>query len=369
MSRSFTSAVVLSLVLFAGCASPPAAPPPKLLVGHEIAAELGYRIAWPADLGLSGDERILYAELLGDKFVTLETGNVVSVLNASNGQMLWRTEVGTLLERFGPPQRQGDRLVLSSETRCHLYDIQVGGFLDVIDLAHVSNTNPLIVNGLMIHGSPKGLAYGQSLETGLLVWSSSIGGAAAADPVAAGPLVIVPADTGWVFAFNPATGVPEWRARTFGTIAAQTSATESTAYVASEDGSLYAFARVPGPGRGSQGRLEWRYYTEQPLRQRPYVFGDNAYQFVPREGLIAIDAASGKKRWTLPWRDARPFMLKSGRLHVIRRGGLAVVTPDDGLVLQELRTPFVHDVVPQSASGGDLYLLHRDGRILKLIPQ
>jgi outer membrane protein assembly factor BamB len=371
MSRCLCPALLLATFTLAGCASPRPVAPPRLLVGHETAAVMGYRAAWPADLGLRGGQRVLFAEVLGDKFVTFESDNIVTVLDAATGRTLWRTRVGSPLERFTRPQRDGDRLVLCSETRCHLYDIQVGGLVNVVELAHVSNTTPVLVGGLMIHGSPKGLAYAQDLDTGILEWTFYIGGDAATDPVLAGPLVIVTANTaeaGWVFAFDPVTGVPAWRTHTWGRISTQAAASDAAVFIASEDRSIYAFARAPGRP-GIQGRQEWRYYTEDRLRTPPSVFGETVYQLLPREGLLAMDALSGTQRWTLRWRDARPFMLKDGRLYVLRRGKIAIVSPEDGLVLEELHTPDVHMAVPQTPRGGDLYLLRTDGRILKLVPQ
>jgi outer membrane protein assembly factor BamB len=357
-------APIAALVLAGGCAQQRDIRT-QLLIQPDTARALGYQIAWPADLGLRGRQRILYAELLGDKLVTLESGNVVSVMDAGTGRMLWRTTVGTPLDRFSAPRRSGDQLVLCSETRCHIYDLQVGGLIRVLDLPYVSNTTPLIQSGLMIHGSSSGIVFAQDLERGLIRWTFQIGGSAGADPVLCGNLVVIASSTGWVFAFDPVSGVPAWRDQTWGPIAAPMGASNEMVYVASEDRSVYAFARATGrPSR--QGREVWRYYTESRLKARPRVIGDSVYQLVPDEGLVALDALTGKPLWTLPWKDARPFMLKGGKLYVLRPGRILTVTPQDGLVLDEVVIPAVDDVLPQSTSGGDLYLIRVSGRILKL---
>jgi hypothetical protein len=44
------------------------------------------------------------------------------------------------------------------------------------------------------------------------------------------------------------------------------------------------------------------------------------------------------------------------------------VTPEDGLVLDTVPIPAVQDILAQSVTGGDLYLMRLNGKILKLTP-
>lgn len=352
--------VTLLCAALAGCDKPQRPLMARLLVQPDTAAELNYRIAWAANLSLPKGERVVYAEILGDRLAILETGNIVSVLNTQSGTVLWRNRIGQPLERFSKPRRDGDKLILCSETRAHIYEMDIGGLLNVIRLAETSNTTPLIYKGNMIHGSPTGLVFAQDLAGGLVQWNYQTGGAIAANPVMADSAYVTTSTNGKVFAFNPLNGVPLWNNHTWGRISAQTAANDEFAYVASEDRSLYAFSRI-------RGNVAWRHHTEQPLARPPHLFGDNVYQHVPKEGLVALDAVTGKKKWTLPWHDAEPIMLRGGKLYLTRSGQIVTVTPDDGLVLQTTDISAVHFVLRDAADA--LYLFRLQGPILKLIPK
>lgn len=360
--RSATILIVAGLLggVWQGCDKPQRPLLSNLLVQPDTAAEMNYRIAWAGNLGLPKGQKLIFAEMLGDRLVVLESGNIFAVINTQSGKVMWRNRVGQPFERFSRPRRDGDRLILCSETRAHIYEMDIGGLLNVITLAETSNTSPLILNGNMILGSPTGVVFAQDLAGGLVQWTYQTGGAIAASPIPAGSTYVTTSTNGKVFAFNPNNGVPLWNNHTWGRISAPSASSSEMAYVASEDRSLYAFSLT-------RGNVAWRFHTEQPLSRQPLVFGSNVYQHVPKEGLVALDAATGKKKWTLPWHDAVPIMLRGNKLHLWRVGKIVTVTPDDGLLLQTTDIAAVHFVLRDSADA--LYCIRFDGHVLKLIPK
>ena len=114
--RALTIILVAAAATLTGCQKPQNILS-RLLVQPDTAADLGYDIRWQTHLGLPPEARVLYAELLGEYLVTFETGNIVSVVDAATGKMLWREKLGSDYERFSRPARFEKHLVICSETR------------------------------------------------------------------------------------------------------------------------------------------------------------------------------------------------------------------------------------------------------------
>lgn len=334
----------------------------RLIVQPETANELGYGIDWVTNLSLSRGEKIIYAELLGDRLVTFETGGVISVVNAGTGEILWRDEIGTPTERFSKPVHYEDKVVICSETRAYIYDINFGDLLKIFPLAYVSNSTPTIVGGLLIHGSPTGVVFAQDLEQGLLRWNYQMGTSIAASPKIAGPTLIVATNGGHVAGFNPYNGSLIWRSRTWDNITTEPATNDVLVFAASTDQSLYAFER-------SGGEQRWRYYSQDILGTPPRLLGDYVMQWVPSEKLICLNALTGEKRWSHDWPDFHPLQLHKDMMYMHRPGNVTMLDPRDGEVLKVVPVKAVDHIIAESPDGGPLYMIRVSGPIMKLTPQ
>jgi outer membrane protein assembly factor BamB len=354
---------ILCLTLMgAGGCEKPANILSRLLVQPETAAELGYGIQWVTNLSLPRGENIIYAELLGDRLVTFETGSIISVLDAGTGAILWRAQAGKRIERFSKPVRYENQLAICSETRAYVYDINHGDLLKIFPLAYVSNATPVIVGGLLIHGSPTGVVFAQDLSQGLLRWSFQIGSAIGASPIMAGPTLVVASNLGQVYGFNPYTGVVIWRTSTFDKIISEPAGNELLVYVASTDQSLYAYERTSGQQR-------WRYYSQDILARGPTIVGDYVFQWVPSEKYLCLDAVTGEKLWSHDYPHAKPLMMRNDMLYLSRPGKLTLLDPRRGDELKVVDLPAVDHVIASSKKDGDLYLIRLSGPIMKLTPR
>lgn len=354
---------ILCLTLMgAGGCQKPANILSRLLVQPETAAEFGYGIGWVTNLSLPHGDKIIYAELLGDRLVTFESGSIMSVLDARTGHVLWRAQVGKKIERFSKPVRYENQLAICSETRAYVYDIDHGDVLKIFPLAYVSNATPVIVGGLLIHGSPTGVVFAQDLSQGLLRWSFQVGSAIGASPLMAGPTLIVASNLGQVYGFNPYTGVVIWRTSTFDKIISDPAGNELLVYVASTDQSLYAYERTSGQQR-------WRYYSQDILGQGPTLVGDYVFQWVPSEKYLCLDAITGQKLWSHDYPHAKPLMIHNDMLYLSRPGKLTLLDPHQGDELKVVDISAVDHVIASNTKDGDLYLIRLSGPVMKLTPR
>ncbi len=359
ISRLFAMLILLAASLSAGCKQEQNLMA-NLLVQPEQAAQLGYDIAWQTHLNILQGQKLRHVEVFDDFIVALRSGNVASVIEASSGRIIWNDSIGTAGERMFRPVRNGEDLIINSETRMYILKIRSGQIVRVIDLMAAVNTPPLIAGQLAVFGTPKGVVFAQHLQSGLEIWKMQTDAAISTDPLMAGNYIIVGNNLGTIAAFTTG-GDLLWTRKTHEKISALPVATDLLIYVASEDKSLYAFER-------STGKLRWRYLTEEPLNSPPAVIGELLIQHIPGTGTVAIDAFSGQKVWTLPG-NIKPIQGKNLQILTLSGDTLAIVRAKDGIQTSEQKLPRVHRVIPERIDGGSLYLVRENGRIMKLNPK
>jgi outer membrane protein assembly factor BamB len=96
-----------------------------------------------------------------------------------------------------------------------------------------------------------------------------------------------------LYALDARDGSPVWRFETRGPVqsAPLYDRSEGALYFGSNDGALYKVA-------ASDGRLVWRFMTNAEVSRRPVLAFGNVYAVNANDTLMAIDAASGKLRWS-----------------------------------------------------------------------
>lgn len=362
MNRLVGLCIVMAAAALAGCQKEQDVMS-RLLVQPEVASDLGYGIQWQSSLGLPEGARILYAEVLGDRLVTLESGNILAAIRTDNGQVLWRMPIGRRGERFGRPVRQDSRLIINSASRLHTYDIDHGTVLGVVDLAEMAATSPTITPTAAIFGSAKGIVFAHDISRGYELWSYDTGAAIAANLVMAGPSLVATNANGNVIAFNPATGGVLWKQDTYGRISATPAVSDRNIFIASEDQTLYALFR-------QSGKQAWRYFTSDPLTRSPFTVPGMVLQPVPKQGLVALDENTGDVRWKrADLYEARPLMVVKDTLWAHRRGDVIMLDLATGETIRQVAVPGAQSIVPASPTGGDLYVIRLTGEIMKLTPR
>ena len=90
-----------------------------------------------------------------------------------------------------------------------------------------------------------------------------------------------------------------WRAPTDGDVISSPAVANGTVYVGSGDGHLYALELATGDRR-------WRHDAGSPISSSPAVGGGLVYA-TARDGIFAVDAATGARRWRLTTRPDLPL--------------------------------------------------------------
>lgn len=364
MTRFVPIALLTALLAASGCTTNKSATgPSRLLADQQTSAALDCRIVWQTDLGLAAGQTIESAGPLGDVFVVFEKGNVLTVLDADTGKTRWRRSVGTEAERFTRPTLHDQHVIICSETQLYAYRLDNGDLALTFKLQHNAHTDPIIFAGFVILGSPDGLLFAQTLRGGYLVWRYQMGGAIATNPLLAGSTLFVADESGQVAGLNAQTGLIIWRRSRppWGAISAQPAGDNTLAFVACHDQKLYAFERA-------SGSLFWQYLDENPLTEPPVVIGEHVYQRSKSRGLICLDTLSGNTLWNSDL-VGKPVQIRNQNLMLLDQGTINLLDVETGQSEGQIALPLANQIFFTAPKDGDLYLLNRDGRIMKLQPR
>ncbi|MDX1565767.1 MAG: PQQ-binding-like beta-propeller repeat protein, partial [Phycisphaeraceae bacterium] len=188
-----------------------------LLVTAKTANELGrYVVSWQSPLALPDKNKPIYFEVFGDRVVSVQTGNTVAVIDDNDGVVIWRNTVGHPDERLTEPRRQERALVICSNTRSYVFDIEQGRLATSYPLQlKVAGTSPVLHNKLMIHNSATGVIYAQDMDHGRVHWKYDMRAPSAISLFKSGGALIATNEVGEVAAFTPNTGTLQWRVRAF----------------------------------------------------------------------------------------------------------------------------------------------------------
>jgi outer membrane protein assembly factor BamB len=359
MSKLYRTMIVLAMAaMLNGCAGPKES---ELLTDAPTAAMLGYRIQWQCPLQMNKSTWFRYVEPMGDVVATVDTKNLVSVIDASSGTLRFVKKLGGPVDHLSRPQLAVNGVLACTEREGYIYNLQTGEVSNHITMDVATSTSPAVDSNYAIFGAPSGLVYAKDLKTNLTRWSYQMAGAIVVDPVIADNLVIVADETGQVAAINPLNGHVLWRkaAPPWKRISAPLAANETTAFVASEDQTFYAFDRTTG--------RFWKKPTQTPLTVAPVVLGDNVYLRVPGGQLICFYSFSGESLWESDVAGT-PFMILGKKLMMQLPGKINVVDVETGKLMSTVELPKVQRVVSDKPVNGNLYLINNDGRITKLAP-
>ena len=157
--------------------------------------------------------------------------------------------------------------------------------------------------------------------SGRRVWSTTVPGYIVSSPaIGTDGSIYVGGFDAKLYALDPDTGAVRWSYPTSDHIYASPALGRDRSghtdgiYIASADGSVYAL--TPG------GRLRWRYDTGAPVRSSPVIgqapgpgHGEIVYVGSSNGMLYAIDAATGRRRWSYNTTPSDPFLLVRNNLN------------------------------------------------------
>lgn len=341
----------------------PLAPGERTATGtYEAYSELGYRLEWSGFPTIGPGERLKYLDVFDDIVVAQDSSSIISVLEYKNGQTRWVDQAAGKLTRMLGNLRDGNRLISSSETNALFYDVDTGNLEDNQRLDVVGNAKPLKAGPILIYGTANGQILGHLVLNGYRLWGNNLYSPIEVDPVFVAGTAALVSRTGDVIFVDPSRGSSTGRARMYDGPGAPVAVSEDLLFVASLDHSLYAISP-------QGGQVVWRLRTEHPLRSRPVHHDGVVYCHIPDEGLVALEATSGTRKWAAKEVKGYAIGMRAGRLLVWNAPEVVALDPRSGDVVTSVKLEEADFAFTDGFVDGTLMTANRRGTVEKWVPK
>jgi outer membrane protein assembly factor BamB len=247
-------------------------------------------------------------------FFPLSNG-VVLALNAKDGKLVWRAEVGGDFSALLADERS-----VYAATRYEPDEKHVHGTLRALSkstgLTLWMRTLPAPLSGGLVTdevaifaGSVDGHVYSFDKQTGRVLWSQQYAEEFSGHPVVTARRVYFGSEAGTVHAFDSRTGVEIWQYKTRGPIHGPIAVSGDVVYFGSGDGNVYAFDEI-------RTKLRWQRRTGAAVQAVAVVenglLASSLDNFVY---LLSLNKGALIWRQQLPGRiSARPITATDGAL-------------------------------------------------------
>ncbi|MDQ3817263.1 MAG: PQQ-binding-like beta-propeller repeat protein [Acidobacteriota bacterium] len=196
-------------------------------------------------------------------YLPLTYGLVVS-LNASDGRLIWKTDLGGELSS-SPAADEFGVYIASQTVGDQKTNVYAKGALRALGreggITLWMRTLPMPIRGTLIAneanlygGSSDGRVYAIKKRTGDIVWTMQHSAAFDSRPSIFGSRLYIGSEDGYLFSLDKITGKIIWRYRTRGPVRGGVVVSNDLVYFGSADGYIYAV-------RLGDGRLRWRRRT------------------------------------------------------------------------------------------------------------
>ena len=334
-------------------------------VVHEDWAKIGYRLDWvgfPFPTA-TGRTKVNFLNVYDDVLVIEQSDSTVSLLETSNGQTRWSTQLAGPLTKFVGINRDPsnpNNIYVSSESEMYTVSAANGSLLARDRFNRVVNTAPIIHNNTAIFGCSTGEVMGHVIGRGVKAWGFMSSGAIEADPVEVDQAVAFVSQSGDVLFFAKAGGLVG-RAAIYSGLANDPVAENGLLFVAGRDRSIWAF--------NSTGNQEWRHRTSSPLTAQPTAHKGVLYVSIPSEGLTAFEQATGKVLWKNANVNGTVIATRGGRLLVQTDKELVTLQPQGGEIVERIPTQGMVRFVTDKFDDGNLYVVSDKANLAKFTPR
>ncbi|MGH7244334.1 MAG: PQQ-binding-like beta-propeller repeat protein [Phycisphaerales bacterium] len=349
----------------------PAAPASAPIGGYSISdanfLELGYRRDWTAFPYLSKHGKLQMIVPSGDLVLGLETGTTVTGLETSNGGMRWANELATPLTRFVGVNREGDKILASSDSELFVLSAINGDVQARQGFARVVNTSPVVYGNLAIYGTTTGHVLAHRYDMGVTRWSFLLRGAIDHKPVVVGPLqsddsvIGAISQSGQYVFLSAKSGRPIGRGEIFGGLDTDPIAAQGLMIAAGRDQSLW--------GLRTDGGVAWRIRCDMPLTRQPSTDGKTVWSQLGTEGLSAVDATSGKVLWSNRVVEGTVIGTRAGNLVVWNGSLVLLLDKERGDIIRSYVVPQTTMMLTDKFDDGNLYTVSDGGVVVRFVPR
>ena len=358
-------AVVCVLAVLSGCnKSKPLAPS---AIGDLPVGSFGR--GWTARLPLNAKETIRDLHLRGDTVFAVTTANRSFLLARTGGQI---TQLHTV-KASGPirgPVVLKDRIVYPVSTTLEQFDLN-GKPIPHLDLEAAIRSNAVGEGEAIYLGvdSPRGgrlMSIDPSRTYTPARWELLTFGGISSRPATFQSIVYAASEDGLIYAVNESRAAV-WPLRngvyrTGGKVTADVIADDFGVYVASYDTKLICLNR-------STGKMKWQYFAGVALAATPAVTAETVYQFVPGQGVVAINKLEGEYSraplWTAP--GTTHFLGEDATYAYLRTRDNYIVAVERTTGVSKFRSESAYDVfAANTTKDGVIYAARQDGTVFAI---
>ena len=338
--------------------------PPSFRKDFPIAAtdlvQMGLKVHWASNLDVPKTETISqWALLKGGYLITIETpSNLFTLINLSDGSIVWRQIHGQSTDKFFQPFLYGEQICVNNETNLLKIDLRTGLAMEIAQLKSVVSNAPAQVQNFAIFGGLNGRIFAHDLNTGFSKWNYQMQAGIIAKPTASKNEVLIGDSSGVYILLDALTGEPLWKGRAFRQISASSSISleERLVLIPSEDQTLYALDLKMGDDI-------WQYHAKRALTSKPIILGNMVLMPVTDNGLYALDLQTGKPLWNTS-QALSAFDSDDEFLYCYQQNSLWVLDKSSGKTISQIPTDSIKDIM--ALGNGQFLVMTQTGRLLKL---
>lgn len=336
------------------------------VIGPDAARELNHFLDWQ---NIDAGRNIKHLSVQNDSVFALDRDNFLTRIKVEDGTRMWRVAVADPIEE-----------ILGVKFIDHYVYVTTGGAILVLDgsngtqigkqrLTTIASTQSEEAGPFLLYGSRNGQLVWHSRAVGQPWKSYQVSHFIHLPPIVAQNYIVVVGAAGRVMVFSASNATQIWGKQLLDGVVAEPKIGNGIVYLAGLDQYLWAYDL-------SSGRNLWKYLTESPLREAPFVAGDRVYQHIPGKGLVAFDAApqdspGGVKRWEAAGVNGNVVKQAGSELYVwdARARRLSVVDAARGSLIKTLDLPQADRLITAGENNADIYAASNDGRIVRLVPR
>lgn len=321
---------------------------------------------WQFRLPLDPNQRVLSGFLVDDALYMSTDDGYVYALDARTGTPRWIQPVTRSGYRVMRPAHAGDNVIFITAVDLQVYDRHSGDGRARRPLRFPSGSGAVSDGARVFVGGLDAKLHSYETDSLLRDWRIATDAPIESTPALFGNAIFCATTGHTVFAATRSSKAFRWDTIVGGAVTADLVADESGVYVACEDHSLYLFDV-------DFGYLRWRAIFGAALHDPPLISKTLVYQFVPGEGLAAVETGlpheiSERVRWKLP-QGRVALTTHEDTVYVLSdREQLLAVRAKDGQVMNEIPAAGLTITFPVAAEP-TIYLASADGRIFCARPK
>lgn len=344
------------------------------VIGPTAASRMGFRIDWQMQVPQADRGGIKQLHYRNGDLLVADTRNRLTLIAMDDGGQVWHAvplPPNEMIHGINQFDFSGTRqMLVTTDTDIFVIDSNTGHLLTRQNMDRIPTTNVIKVGPDIVYGCGDGRVVWHNAAVGYELRANKLRGAITAAPLLVESDIVAVSGEGEVMLMGARDAQRVWMKRLNAGIAAGPAGSTDAVYVAGLDQSIWCLDR-------NTGLVQWKYFTESPLKTAPTLLGDRLFQFVPSEGYVCLEALpANSPRGNVIWRNPAlmgEILTAIGNDLLVwnpHSRDLMLVDADRGDIKVTSNLPNAAGVETFRAPGQPLMVIaySSDGRIQRLVP-